>query len=387
MVPVRYNIRSLMVRKSTTAATALGIAMVVAVLCVAQMLSNGVRKTLSHAGRENVALVLRKGSDNELGSGIDDPQLGIITSQPQVKTEAGKPCRAAEVVVVTATEKIGAEGITNLQIRGVEADVFKFRPTVKIVAGRAPAPGSDEAAIGTRVRGRFKGMELGQSFEVKKNRSMSVVGVFADDGSASESEVWVDVDSLRAAFGREGYRSSVRVELTNATAFDAYKANLEGDKRLGLQALRESDYFEKQSEGTSIFVSVLGIMITVFFSIGATIGAAITMYAAVANRTREVGILRALGFSRPAIMFSFVFESVVLALMGGVLGVLMALCASGYKISMLNFASWSEVVFAFEATPGILLGGLVFSLLMGLFGGFLPALRAARVSPVAAMRG
>jgi putative ABC transport system permease protein len=387
MVPVRYNLRSLMVRKATTAATSLGIAMVVAVLCVAQMLSNGVKKTLSHAGRENVALVLRKGSDNELGSGIDDPQVGLITSQAQVKNEAGKPCRAAEVVVVAATEKIGAAGITNLQIRGVEADVFKFRPTVKIIDGRMPAPGSDEAVIGKRVRGRFKGMEIGQSFEVKKNRAMSVVGVFEDDGSASESEVWVDVDALRAAFGREGYRSSVRVELTSPAAFDAFKANIEGDKRLGLQALRETDYFEKQSEGTSIFVSALGIMITVFFSIGATIGAAITMYAAVANRTREVGILRALGFSRSAIMFSFVFESVVLAMLGGVVGVAMALCASGYKISMLNFASWSEVVFSFEATPKILIGGLLFSLFMGLFGGFLPALRASRVSPVAAMRG
>jgi putative ABC transport system permease protein len=265
--------------------------------------------------------------------------------------------------------------------------VLQFRAGVKVVEGRMPQAGADEAVIGKRIRGRFRGIELGQKFELKKNRPITVVGVFEDGGSSHESEVWVDIDVLRVAFAREGYRSAVRVALQNAGTFDAFRASIESDKRMGLQAMRESTYYEKQSEGTAIFVNVLGTLVTVFFSIAAVIGAAITMYAAVANRAREVGILRALGFSRIAIMFSFVLESMMLSLLGGAIGVALSLTLSGFKFSMMNMASWSEMVFSLEATPSILISGILFSAFMGLFGGFLPALRASAVSPVAAMRG
>ncbi len=387
MVPVRYNLRSLAVRKATTFATTLGIGLVVFVLSSALMLSEGIRKTLGVSGRDDIAIVLRKGADNELSSSIEDPNVGLVGAQVGVKKQDGKALSVAEFVVVMAMEKIGADGVTNVQIRGVQDEVFKFRPTVKVVAGRAPRPGSDEAMIGKRIRGRFNGVDLGQSFELRKNRSMNVVGVFEDGGSSYESEIWADVDTVRSAFGSEGLRSSVRVQLESADRFDAFQAAVEQDKRLGFQALRETTYYEKLSENTSLFVSMLGGIVSVFFAMGAVIGAAITMYAAVAHRQREIGVLRALGFSRGAILFSFVSEAIFLSMFGGLLGVLASLAMGSLKFSMMNFASWSEIVFSLEPTAGVIMTVLLFSFGMGLLGGFLPALRASRVSPVAAMRG
>ena len=240
--------------------------------------------------------------------------------------------------------------------------------------------------IGERIRGRFEHVDLGQSFELRKNRPVTVVGVFTDGGSSHESEIWVDRDTLRSAFGREGAVSSVRVRLESAAKLDGFRVAVEQDKRLGLQVMRETTYFEKQSENLSLFIGVMGSLIAIFFSIGAMIGAAITMYAAVANRQREIGTLRALGFSRISILASFLAESTLLALAGGALGALASLGMGFVKFSMVNFASWSEVVFSFDPTPEILGRALLFALVMGIFGGFFPAVRAARVSPVVAMR-
>ncbi len=386
MIPVRYNIRSLAVRKATTLATGLGIALVVFVLASALMLSAGIRKTLGISGRPDTAIVLRQGSDAELGSLIEEPSVNVILAAPGVKKGTSGPEGVGEVVVVGAMEKIGATGVSNVQIRGVTDDVMKFRPEVKIIAGRAPQTGSDEVLIGSRLRGRFKGLDLDQSFDIKKNRPVKVVGVFESGGSSYESEVWVDRDVLRAAYGRQGHVSSVRVHLESTASFDAFQAGVEQDKRLGLMALRESDYYEKQSEGTSKFIGAMGTLIAVFFSMGAMIGAMITMYAAVANRQREIGTLRALGFSRGSILGCFLLEAVILAFAGGLVGAAASLAMGYVHFSMLNMASWSEIVFSFDPTPAILLRALAFAGIMGLLGGFFPAVRASRVSPVAAMR-
>jgi putative ABC transport system permease protein len=385
MIPVRYNIRSLAVRKATTLATGLGIALVVFVLASALMLSAGIRKTLGISGKADTAIVLRQGSDAELGSLIEEPSVNIILAAPGVKKE-DPPAGVGEVIVVGAMEKLGATGVSNVQLRGVTDDVMKFRPEVKIVAGRAAQAGSDEVIIGTRLRGRFKGLDLGQSFDIKKNRPVTVVGVFETGGSSYESEVWVDRDVLRAAYGRQGHVSSVRVHLESASAFDAFKIGIEQNKQLGLMALRESDYYEKQSEGTSKFIGAMGTLIAVFFSMGAMIGAMITMYAAVSNRQREIGTLRALGFSRASILGCFLLEAVILAFAGGLVGALASLGMGYVHFSMLNMASWSEIVFSFDPTPAIIGRALAFAGFMGLLGGFFPALRASRVSPVAAMR-
>jgi putative ABC transport system permease protein len=387
MIPIRYNVRSLTVRKTTTLATALGIALVVFVLASALMLSAGIRKTLSISGKPDTAIVLRKGSDAELGSSIEEPDVNLVLAAPGVKKESGTPSGIAEVVVVAAMEKVGAVGVSNVQLRGVPDNVMQFRPEVHIVAGRAPKPGSDEILIGARLRGRFKGLDLDESFDIKKNRPVTVVGVFESGGSSYESEVWVDREVLRAAYGRQGHMSSVRVHLDSAAAFDAFQVGVEEDKRLGLMAMRESAYYEKQSEGTSLFIGAMGTLISVLFSMGAMIGAMITMYAAVANRQREIGTLRALGFSRSSILGSFLLEAILLALAGGAVGAAASLAMGYVKFSMMNFASWSEIVFSFDPTPEIIVRALAFAGVMGLVGGFFPALRASRISPVAAMRG
>jgi putative ABC transport system permease protein len=388
MIPLRYNVRSLAVRKATTVATMLGIALVVFVFSSALMLSAGIHRTLAISGQPDVAIVLRNGSDAELGSVLDVASVDTILGAPGVKRdETGKPIGAGEIIVVGAMEKIGANGLANVQIRGVTGDVFKFRPRAHVVEGRPPKPGSDEVIVGSRLRGRFKGTDLGESFDLRKNRPVTVVGVFEDDGSSYESEVWVDIDTLRAGYGRQGMVSSVRVKLESPEAFDVFKAAMEGNKQYGYQALRESAYLEKQSQGTSLFIGVLGTLISLFFALGAMIGATITMYAAVSNRQREIGTLRALGFSRFSILSSFLMEAVILALVGGLLGAVASLAMGFVRFSMMNFTSWSEIVFSFQPTPGVIVTALVLATLMGIVGGFFPAMRAAQVSPIQAMRG
>src|SRR5690606_11994595 len=206
-----------------------------------------------------------------------------------------------------------------------------------------------------------------------------------DGGSAFDSEVWVGVDTLRSTFGREGLYSSVLAQLESPGAFDVFKAQVEHDKQLGLEALREVTYYEKQSEGTSVFVTAMGILVALFFSIGAMIGAMITMYAAVSQRSREIGTLQALGFSRFAVLMSFLFEAVVLATAGGVIGALASLAMGFVEISMMNFATWQEVTFSFNPDPAIIAGSVLAGGIMGLIGGFFPAGRAGRTSPIAAM--
>ncbi|WP_437764859.1 ABC transporter permease [Sorangium sp. So ce281] len=388
MIPVAYNVRNLVVRKTTTLATASGLGLVVFVFASVLMLANSVERTLGRTARDDVAIVMRKGSDAEMVSSIEEQQIGVILASAEVaKRQDGKPDGVGEVVAVILLEKLGTEGISNVQVRGVPDDVLAFRSQVKIIEGRPAQPGTDEVIVGKAIQGRFKGLSIGESFELRKNRPVKVVGVFEDGGSSSESEVWADLHTTRSAFGREGGVSAVRARLASASKFDAFEASIEQNRSLGLEVMRESVYYEKQSEGTSMFIKVMGVLIAVFFSIGAMIGAMITMHSSIANRQREIGTLRALGFSRFSILLSFLIESVLLAVAGGALGVLAALGMRFVRFSTVNFASWSEVVFTFEPTPGILLTSVAIAAVMGLLGGFFPALRAARISPIQAMRG
>lgn len=389
MIPLSYNIRSLFVRKTTTIATALGIGLVVFVLAAALMLSAGVKKTLVSAGRPDNAIVLRKGSDTELASTIETRFVSLILAAPGVKrTDQGAPLGQGELVAVITADKLGTEGqVSNIQVRGVPDSVLKLRTEARLVAGRPATPGTDEVLVGSGISGRFKGTELGQSFELKKNRPVTVVGIFESGGSSFESEIWADIDTVRTSFGREGLVSSVTVRLDSALKFDAFRATMESDKQLGLETLREDEYYRKQSEGTSLFIGIIGALIAFFFSVGASIGAMITMHAAVAQRQREIGTLRALGFSRLSILGSFLLESLVLSLVGGLFGLLAAVLLSFTKVSMMNFATWQEVTFGFDPNPVVLAVALLAGALMGIVGGFLPALRASRVSAVEAMRG
>ncbi len=388
MIPVKYNLRNLAVRKTTSIAAGLGLGLVVFVFASVLMLSNGVQRTLGRSADPNVAVVLRKGSDAELASGIEDAQVSVMLANPGVAKGAnGQPLASGELVVIILLDKLGTDDVSNVQVRGVPDNILELRKDIHFVEGRAARPGTDEVIVGKAISSRFKGLALGQSFELRKNRPVTVVGVFEDRGSSFESEVWGDVKTIGSAFGREGFVSSLKVRLESPTKFDAFKTALEQNPQLQAEVLRETDYYEKQSEGTSIFINAMGIVIAVFFSIGASIGAMITMYASIAGRQREIATLRALGFSRMSILFSFLLESVILAVAGGLVGAAASMGMTFVKFSTVNFASFSEITFTFEPTPMILGIAMGVAIGMGLAGGLFPAIRAARMNLVQAIRG
>lgn len=388
MIPVSYNLRNLAVRRATTFATALGVGLVVFVLAAALMLTEGLQRTLSRSGHTDNAIVVRKGVDNELSSSLPDVQLGQIGSAPGVKKGPdGRPMAVGDVVAVIFVDLANGSGKTNIIVRGVSSEGIEFRPEVKVVEGTLPRPGTEEVMIGKKINRRFKNVELGGQIELRKNRNAKVVGVFEAGGSSYESEIWGDKSYVGQAFGREGMVSAVRVKLESKELFDGFAAAVEQDKRLGLDAMPELEFYAKASESSSVFITAMGIIIAVFFSIGAMIGAMITMYGAVANRKSEIGVLRALGFSRTTILISFLFESVLLSLLGGLLGCAAASAMGMVKFSMMNFQTFSEIVFEFQPTVEILGTALLFGGIMGVLGGFLPAIRAARTAPIEAMRG
>jgi putative ABC transport system permease protein len=388
MVPLMYHIRSLIERKRTTVATALGIALVVFVLSASMMLNAGIEEAMGLSGRNDVAVMLRKGSDAELGSSIDTEQVPLILAMAGVaRTPEGEPIGVGELVVVATMARTNDPNqIANAQLRGVPESYRRFYRGLRLVEGRWPTPGTDEVMVGKKLRGNFVGMDLGQSFELKKNRPAHVVGVFEDGGSSRESEVWVDIDVLRSAFGRTGIVSSVRVVLSSAGAYAAFAETATHDKRLGLEVFRETAFLEKQSEGTKMFLMAVAGVTSFFFSIGAVIGAMITMFSTIAQRQREMGVFRALGFSKNSILMAFLFEASVLALVGGVLGALASLGLGFVHFSTMNFATWSEIVFRFRPDATVILKALCGALAMGLIGGFIPAFKASRISPMEAMR-
>jgi putative ABC transport system permease protein len=382
-VPLQYNARSLTVRKITTLATALGIALVVFVFAGALMLGD-VSRVLAAAGRPDTVIILRKGSDSELTSGIQNDYLGLFRGPPQVSQAGGV---IGELVVIVIADHIDGSGSSNVLVRGTPPDGIAFRPEVKIVRGRAPKPGTNEVMVGSGIAGRFKGLAIGQSIELRRNRPLVVVGEFTAASGAYESEVWGDLDYVRNALGRTAVVSVARVRLNNPADYDAYREVIETDKRFSMKVMRESDYNEKQSQQVGKTLEWLGTVVAVLFSIAAMLGAAITMNGAVANRSREIGTLRALGFSRFAILLSFLIEAIVLAAVGGIIGSALVLLLSTFvSFPVINFQTFSEIVIRFHATPAVFGKALIFSGVMGLIGGLFPAIRASRVSPIEAMR-
>jgi putative ABC transport system permease protein len=388
MIPLSYNLRSLAVRRSTTLATALGMALVVFVFSSVLMLANGLQRTMARTGSADVAVVMRKGADAEVSSYVDASEANVVVAAKEIAADQrGLPAAIGELLVVIALDKLGTEGIGNVAVRGVPDDVMEFRHAVRVVEGRAARAGTDEAIVGAAIRGRFAGLQLGQSVEIGKGRRAEIVGVFTDEGSSYESELWIDRDVARTVFAREGLLSSLRVRLDSPALFDGFARTIEADPQLMLQVQRERDFYAEQSENTTMFIRGMGLMIASCFSVGAMIGAMITMYSSVAHRRAEIGVLRALGFPRAQIVLCFLVESTLLSLLAGSVGALASLSMQLVRFSTTNFVNWSEIVFTFEATPSIIGGSLLFATVMGVLGGFFPALRAARVSPLAAMRG
>jgi putative ABC transport system permease protein len=386
MVPIRYNVRSLLVRKVTTLATAGGIALVVFVFAAALMLGEGAERAMTSSGRDDTVVLVRKGADAELSSLLGS-KYKEVSGRPEVAQVGGSGVIGEIVTIVTAELAEFPGSFSNMLVRGTPAEGMAFRPEIKIVRGRAPKPGTNEAMVGRAISGRFKGVALGQRLELARNRPLEVVGEFSAGGSSYESELWGDVDVVRRYLGRETLVSSARVRLTSPASFKDFKTAVENDKSLqDVKAMRERDYYEEQSEGTAGFLTFMGAFFAVLFSIAAMIGAAITMNGAVANRSKEIGTLRALGFSRASILLSFLLESVFLAVLGGAVGLVFVMLLTMVSFPVMNFQTFSEITIGFQATPGIIAVSLIFSAGMGLLGGMVPAIRASRVSPVEAMR-
>jgi putative ABC transport system permease protein len=380
-----YNLRSMTVRKGTAAMTAGGIAMVVAVFVMTMAIAQGFRGALVASGSNENAILLRKGATSETVSAVLRQQLPIIESMPQVaRGQDGHPLVSPELVVIISQPRTSDGNPANVPLRGVGPRAFEIRNTLKFVEGRRFTPGTREINVGRQAVNRFRGVSLGSEVKITGSR-WTVVGVFTADDASFESEVWGDVDLMMPAFQRNGYQSAT-LKLVDPSAFESFQNAVNADPRLDLKAYPERDYYEGQSETTGTMLRVFATFVTVILSIGAIFGAVNTMYAAVAYRTREIGTLRALGFSPLRIVTAFLAESIALALVGGVIGCIIALPVHGLSTGAMNMTSFSELAFKFRITPGLLAGGLVFSAVMGAVGGLLPAIRAARIPVARALR-
>jgi ABC-type antimicrobial peptide transport system permease subunit len=318
-------------------------------------------------------------------SSVGRDQASLLETLPEVARDLrGEPLVSKETLVLIAIPKKGADKPANLVVRGMPPLGFTLRPQVRIVDGRAFRPGSSEIVVGQGVADAFEGVAIGQRLRFA-NREWTVVGVFDGGKSGFDSEVWGDVEQMMQAFRRTTY-SSVAVKLQDRSAFEAFKERVGTDQRLVLDVKQEPLFYEEQSRQLSQFISILGIVLSVIFSIGAMIGAMITMYAAVANRTGEIGTLRALGFRRSSILAAFLLEAILLALVGGALGLFLASFLQAFTITTMNWQSFSQLAFGFHLTPRIVVATLLFSLLMGFVGGFLPSVRAARLEIVDSLR-
>ena len=384
-LPLSYVVRNLAARRLTTALTAGGLALVVYVFATVLMLAAGLERTLVATGSADNVVVIRKGAQTEVQSGVDRRQAAIVESMPGIATGGdGRPLVSKEPVVLISLPKRESGKPSNVVIRGVTPEGYALRPQVRIVDGRLPRPGTAEVIAGRSIAEGFRGAGRDETVRFA-SRDWTVVGVFDAGRTGFDSEIWGDAEQMLQSFRRLGF-SSVIFKLADSARFDAMREAIEADPRLTLEAKRETRFYADQSEALSKFITYLGTSISIIFSIGAIIGAMITMYASVASRTGEIGTLRALGFSRTAILSAFLIESLLLGLVGGIAGLAAASLMQAISISTMNFQTFAELAFSFTLTPGIAAGSIAFALAMGFVGGFLPAARAARMKIVDALR-
>lgn len=389
-IPTVYNFKSVLVRWRATAATVLGVAAVVTVFVLMQAMAAGLEKSSANTGDPRNVMIVRKGSTAESSSQVSREQVKIIQFFPQVeRDEKGQPIISADLVIIMNLPRREGAGEANVTMRGVTPLGMQLRPQVKLVNGRWFTPGKREAAVSVKMAQRFANTDLGQKFRTG-GHELTVVGWFDGGDTAFDSEMWMDADEARSIFDRDNYSSLlVRVADTNAAA--ALMARLESDKRMPLKAEMETKYYAEQTR-TAGPIKFLGTFLATAMSIGAVFAAMNTMYASVGARTREIGTLRVLGFRRRAIMASFNLEGAILAGLGGALGCGLALLAQwlcvvfGVRFGTLSFNTFSEVVFQFSVTPKLMMQGMIFAVVVGIVGSFLPAIRAARLPVIAALK-
>jgi putative ABC transport system permease protein len=382
----KFGLLSIPQRLGSVSAAVIGIAGVVAVLVGVLSIAVGFRKTMTASGAPDAAIVLRTGADSEMVSGFLRENTRIIADAPGLARSDKGPLASAELFVIINLPKRSTGTDANVPLRGVEDEAFKVRDKFKMVEGRRFEPGKDEVIVGTGAAGQFAGLEVGNKIKVGRYE-WPVVGIFSAGGGTAESEIWTDATVLQGTYHRGDSFQSVYTKLSSPAAFQQFKDALTTDPRLNVKVLRQTDYYAEQSTAVTKLITTLGVLIASLMAIGAVFGALNTMYSAVSARTREIATLRALGFGSGSVVVSVMLESLVLALLGGAIGASLAYLAfNGFQTATMNFQSFSQVTFAFQVTPELLIRGIVWATAIGLVGGLFPALRAARLPIAAALR-
>jgi len=380
------NIRNLPQRSATSLVAVVGVAAVVLVFAAVLSMASGFERTMLAAGSEDTAIVMRSGSTAELNSGLSNDQALIVANAPGVLKDGDTPVVSAELYVVVDIRKKSTNEDANVPLRGVQPAAFDVRNNVRLTDGRMFEPGKNEFIVGRAAQQEFMGLDVGSSIRFGQS-NWSVVGVFDADGSVSESELWTDVRVLQGAYRRGNSFQSVRVKLEDSDSLAALEEALSNDPRIDPDVLSEKAYYSTQAEPLGRFIRLVGYPLTVLMAIGAVFGALNSMYSSVSVRGKEIATLRALGFGPVSVLISTVIESTLLALVGGLIGGGVAfLVFNGFRVSTLNGASFSQVVFDFAVTPDLLLQGLIAALIIGFVGGFFPAIRAARLPVAQALR-
>jgi putative ABC transport system permease protein len=385
-IPVAYNLRSAKERWSSSVVAVLGIAGTVGVFVAMLALARGFQATVTSSGLPQNAIVQRSGADTEMTSILQIEDVRVVEDAPQVARDGSGPLVSPEVVVIAALPMRGSDSDANVQIRGVSPRVLSVRDNVKLVEGRFLTPGLAEAVVGKGAQSAYVGLDLGATVRIGAG-AWTIVGVFDGKGTAFDSEVWADAGILNGFYQRPpSVFQTVTVRLRSPDEFPAFEATLKGDPRLNVQTLREPAYYAKQSEMITTLITAVGTLIAVVMGLGAVFGALNTMYSAVSERSREIAVLRAIGFGGGAIVLSFFVESLIIAFVGGLVGCVAVLPVNGLTTGTMNWQTFSHLAFAFRITPDLLTLGMVFALIMGALGGLPPAIRAARANVAHTLR-
>jgi putative ABC transport system permease protein len=380
------NLRTIPQRLGSSAVGVVGIAGVVVVLVAVLSIAEGFRAAMQGAGSPGRALVMRSGADTEMTSGLGGPETEIIMQAPGLARSGQRPVASAELFVIIDLPKRSTGTPANVPLRGIQPATLEVRDEVSISDGRMLQFGTNEVIVGRAASGQFAGLDLGSAIRAGQD-TWTVVGLFEADGSVAETEIWCDARTLQGAYRRGNSYQSVLARLDSPESFDRFKDWLTSNPQLNVSVRRETEYYATQSAALTTLVRTIGFGIAGLMAIGAIFGAILTMYTAVATRSREIATLRALGFNPLAVLVSVLTESIGLAAAGGVIGGLAAYAGfNGYQTSTINFQTFSQVAFAFRVTPTLLVMGLIWSLVMGFIGGLLPAVRAARLPIAQALR-
>jgi putative ABC transport system permease protein len=385
-IPLAYNLRSARVRWASSLVAVVGIAGTVAVFVAMLALARGFRATVASSGLPQNVIVQRAGADTEMTSTLTIADVRVIEDAPQVAKRGSESLVSPEVVVIAALPLRGTDSDANVQMRGVLPRVRAIRDHIRIAQGRFFQPGLYEIVVGTNAARAYEGLDLGATVRIGPG-SWRVVGILDAGGSAFDSEIWADADVLNGNYQRPpGIFQSATARLRSSDDFDAFKVSLERDPRLKVNAIREPAYYERQSQTMTTLITVLGGLVAVVMGLGAVIGALNTMYSAVAERSREIAVLRALGFGRGSVVLSFVVEAVCIAVVGGIIGCIVVLPVNGVTTGTMNWQTFSHLSFAFRITSDLLVLGLGFALVMGVLGGLPPAIRASRANVATTLR-